>query len=149
MSAYPQSRRLDDGRNSGIVAPAPVWRRIPRRTKKMSTIEDPSLELETLAEPFRAKVVEEIRLLPRAEREKSLKKAFYSHVHLDAEDVFIDLVTDSGTGAMSDKQWAGMMKGDEAYMRSPSFFEFERACRRSSAIRTSSRPTRGARPRTS
>jgi tryptophanase len=95
----------------------------------MGAAEDFDLEMQTLAEPFRAKVVEKIRLLSRAERKKSLKKAFYSHVHLNAEDVFIDLVTDSGTGAMSDAQWAGMMRGDEAYMRSPSFFRFEEAVR--------------------
>jgi tryptophanase len=93
----------------------------------MSTAEDLDLEMQTLVEPFRVKVVEKIRLLSRAEREQKLSEAFYSHVHLNSEDVFIDLVTDSGTGAMSDAQWSGMMRGDEAYMRSPSFFRFERA----------------------
>ena len=84
-------------------------------------------ELETLVEPFRTKVVERIRLPSRAEREQILKRAHYATNHIDATDVFIDLVTDSGTGAMSDEQWAAMMKGDEAYMRSPSFFELERS----------------------
>ncbi|MBN1204858.1 MAG: tryptophanase [Myxococcaceae bacterium] len=83
-------------------------------------------EMETLAEPYRIKMVERIRLLDRAEREKVLKEAFYSMAYINAEDVFIDLATDSGTGAMSDEQWAGMMRGDEAYIRSRSFFEFEK-----------------------
>ncbi|WP_224361537.1 tryptophanase [Hyalangium versicolor] len=93
----------------------------------MSTIkDDPGFELETLAEPYRIKAVEKIRLLSRAEREKVLKDAFYSTVYINSEDVYIDLVTDSGTGAMSDNQWAALMKGDEAYMRARSFFEFEK-----------------------
>ncbi|HYH94562.1 tryptophanase [Hyalangium sp.] len=95
----------------------------------MSTIEDPHLELETLAEPYRIKVVEKVRLPSRAERERILKQATYSIVHIDSNDVFIDLVTDSGTGAMSDQQWAAIMRGDEAYMRARSFFELEKAVR--------------------
>ncbi len=82
---------------------------------------------ETLAEPFRIKVVERIRLPTRVEREEIIKRAFYSVAHLDSADVFIDLATDSGTGAMSDEQWAAMMRGDEAYIRSRSFFAFESA----------------------
>jgi tryptophanase len=82
---------------------------------------------ETLAEPFRIKAVERIRLPSRAEREESLKRASYSIVHLSSSDVFIDLATDSGTGAMSDEQWAALMRGDEAYVRSRSYEAFDRA----------------------
>jgi len=84
------------------------------------------LELDTLAEPYRIKVVEKIRLASRPEREEILRRAFHSVFHVDSADVFIDLITDSGTGAMSDRQWAGLMRGDEAYIRSRSFFELER-----------------------
>jgi tryptophanase len=84
---------------------------------------------ETLAEPYRTKVVERIRLLGREERAQVLRKAFYSIAYIDATDVFIDLATDSGTGAMSDEQWAALMRGDESYIRSRSFFVFEQAVR--------------------
>ncbi len=80
-------------------------------------------------EPYRIKVVEPIRLLSRAERERALKEAFFSVTYLNSADVFIDLATDSGTAAMSDRQWAGMMAADEAYVRSASFFRFENAVR--------------------
>src|SRR5882757_2079227 len=81
----------------------------------------------TLAEPYRTKTIERLKLPTRIEREKCLREAFYSPVHLRSEDVFIDLITDSGTSAMSDSQWAGLMRGDEAYMGSRSFFRFEKA----------------------
>jgi tryptophanase len=83
------------------------------------------LDMDGLVEPYRTKVVERIRLLSRAERERVLREAAYSVVHLSSADVFIDLITDSGTGAMSDEQWAGMMRGDEAYMGSRNFFHLE------------------------
>lgn len=86
---------------------------------------DPAL----LAEPFRIKVVESIRLLPAAERARKLAAAFHSIVYLQSADVYIDLVTDSGTGAMSDVQWAGMMRGDEAYFNSRNFVHLEEAVR--------------------
>lgn len=88
---------------------------------------DDDLLLETLAEPYRTKSIEEIRLLDRAARARVLEKAFYSVAYIDAADVFIDLATDSGTGAMSDQQWAGLMRGDESYVRSKNFFHFEQA----------------------
>jgi tyrosine phenol-lyase len=93
--------------------------------------EDPALGqmAQTLAEPFRIKSVESIRLPRRSERERILREAFYSVMYLDSADVFVDLGTDSGTGAMSDTQWAAMMRGDEAYVRSRSYGVFERAVR--------------------
>src|SRR5688500_2491884 len=72
-------------------------------------------------------MVEHVRLPDRAERERILREAFFSPVFLKSADVFIDLITDSGTGAMSDEQWAGLMRGDEAYIGSKSYAVFERA----------------------
>lgn len=80
-----------------------------------------------VAEPYRIKVVERLRLLSREERERAFAAAFHSPAYLDSRDVCIDLVTDSGTGAMSDEQWAGIMRGDEAYVRSRSYAPFEEA----------------------
>ena len=80
----------------------------------------------TIIEPFKIKTVEPIKFTTVEQRKKVLHDAFYNPFFIKAEDVLIDLLTDSGTSAMSAQQWAGMMEGDESYAGARSFFRFEK-----------------------
>src|SRR5437764_6085636 len=85
--------------------------------------------MKTIIEPFKIKMVEPIRLTTPVERETALRQAHFNLFQIPAEQVIIDLLTDSGTSAMSHEQWAGMLRGDESYAGARSWYRFERVVR--------------------
>ena len=85
------------------------------------------MDIRYIPEPFRIKMVETIKMLSREEREAKIAEAKYNLFNLKGEDVYIDLLTDSGTNAMSQEQWAGVMRGDEAYAGGASYFKLVEA----------------------
>ena len=99
-----------------------VKERLARLNQRENTVK-------TIIEPFRIKSVEPIRMTSGEEREQLIRQANYNLFSLKSDDVIIDLLTDSGTSAMSTRQWAALMNGDESYAGSPSFYRFEQAVR--------------------
>ncbi|MBN8547123.1 MAG: tryptophanase [Ignavibacteria bacterium] len=91
--------------------------------------------MRTIIEPFKIKAVEPIRFTTKEERTQILKNAGYNPFSIHADDVLIDLLTDSGTSAMSSEQWAGIMLGDESYAGSKSFYKFDSAVKKITGLK--------------
>ena len=85
------------------------------------------MDSEEFVPHYKVKMVEHINLIPKEERIKAIKRTGYNVFLLKAEEIFIDLLTDSGTGAMSDEQWSALMLGDESYSGSKSFFKLQKS----------------------
>src|SRR5438270_3145649 len=85
--------------------------------------------MRTISEPFKIKMVEAIKITTSEQREAILRRAHFNVFQIPAEDVLIDLLTDSGTAAMSSEQWAGMLRGDESYAGARSWYRFEKVLR--------------------
>ena len=91
--------------------------------------------MKTIIEPFKIKMVEPIRFTTREERKDILKAAHYNLFTIKAEDILLDLLTDSGTAAMSAAQWAGIMQGDESYAVSRSYFRVENQVKKIACVK--------------
>src|SRR5580704_7474795 len=93
------------------------------------------MAIETIIEPFKIKMVEPLRFTTQEERVRILREAHYNPFLIRAEDILIDLLTDSGTAAMSAAQWGAMMVADESYAGGRSFFRFEKVVRELTGFR--------------
>ena len=123
---FHKEQPTDSERASGCENPG-VCRAVPIPGALVTIDREDLMPYRTIIEPFRIHTVQAIDLPTVEERKDALQGAGFNLFGLHADKVIIDLLTDSGTGAMSSEQWAGMMRGDESYAGSRSFFRFEKA----------------------